>query len=122
MSPAESFAKLLHGHFQSAQSIAHVGAYHFAVLLKADQEFDETRAVNSFCTEVKKTLCPDGGKGLLSPFVGQVRSDPDKYESFVDMLADADGMFFRRKKPPLPEDMNSSAVVKALVNWRKTIF
>ena len=122
MSPAESFAKLLHGHFPSAQSIAHVGAYHFAVLLKVDPDFDETRAVNRLCTEVKKTLCPDGGKGLLPPFVGQVRSDPNKHETFMDMLNDADGMFFRREKRPLPEDISNSAVVRALVNWRKTIF
>ena len=121
-SRAESFAKLLQGHFPRAQSIAHIGAYHFAVLLRSDQDFDEIRAVNRLCTEVKRTLYPDGGKGLLSPFVGRIRSNPDKYESFMDMLHDADGMFFRREKPLSPEDINDSAVVKALMNWRKTIF
>ena len=121
-SPAESFAKLLNAHFPSAQSIAHVGAYHFAVLLKVDPDFDEMRAVNGFCTEVKKTLCPDGGNGLLTPFVGQVCSDSNKHETFMDMLTDADGMFFRREKRPLQDDINSSAVVRALMNWRKTIF
>ncbi|MBT8103177.1 MAG: GAF domain-containing protein [Gammaproteobacteria bacterium] len=122
MSPAESFAKLLHRHFPDAQSTAHVGAYHFAVLIKADRDFDEAQAVNRFCAEVKKTLSPDGGKGLLSAFVGRVQSDPDIHESFVDMLSQADGMFFRREKQPIVDDTSTSALVKALVSWRKTIF
>ena len=95
---------------------------HFAVLLRSDQDFDEIRTVNRLCTEAKKTLYPDGGKGLLSPFVGRICSDPDKYESFMDILHEADGMFFRREMPLSPEDVNNSAVVKALMNWRKTIF
>jgi len=122
VSPAETFAELLRRYFPNAQSTAHVGAYHFAVLIKADKDFDDTPVVNSFCAEVAKTLCPDGGKGLLSAFVGRVQSNPGIHESFVDMLSQADGMFFRREKKPLLKDASSSAFVNAMVNWRKTIF
>ena len=121
-SPAESFAKLLLRHFPSAQSAAHVGAYHFAVLIKADRDFDDAPVVERFCAEVKKTFCPDGGEELLSAFVGRVQSNPGIHESFVDMLSQADGMFFRREKKPLLQDASSSALVDALMSWRKTIF
>lgn len=122
VSPAESFAKLLRSHFANAQSTAHVGAYHFAVLMKADQDFDDASVVDRFCAEVKKTICPDGGEGLPSAFVGRVQRDSGIHESFVDMLSQADGMFFRREKKPVLKDESDSALVNALLNWRKTIY
>jgi hypothetical protein len=40
-SPGEVFAHLLHDHFPTARSIAHIGDYHFCVSLGPDKVFDD---------------------------------------------------------------------------------
>lgn len=120
--PGTVFAELLRKHFPSAQSIAHLGGYHFCVLIKKDGTFDEALAINRLCADAKGSLHYDGGDGSLSIFVGCVRYDAKKYLSIDDMLREADGMFSRHEKQPLPDVKAHSKLVDALVSWRKTIF
>lgn len=120
--PAPVFADLLRKHFPTAQSIAHLGGYHFCVLLKDDEAFDEALAINRLCADAKGSLHYDGSDGSLSIFVGCVRYDAKKYLSIDDMLREADGMFSRHEKQPLPDVKGRSGIVDSLVRWRKTIF
>lgn len=120
--PGTVFAELLRKHFPSAQSIAHLGGYHFCVLQRKDEVFDEALAINRLCADAKGSLHYDGGDGSLSIFVGCVRYDANKYVSIDDMLREADGMFSRHEKQPLPDVRAHSKLVDALVSWRKTIF
>lgn len=120
--PGTVFAELLRKHFSTAQSIAHLGGYHFCVLLKDDETFDEALAINRLCTDAKSSLHYDGSDGSLSIFVGCVRYDAKKYLSIDDMLREADGMFSRHEKQPLPKVKGRTGLVDALVSWRKTIF
>ena len=120
--PGTAFAELLREHFPTAQSIAHLGGYHFCVLLKKDETFDEALAINRLCAGAKDSLHYDGSDGSLSIFVGCVRYDAKKYVSIDDMLQEADGMFSRHEKQPLPEIKSHSGLVDTLVSWRKTIF
>jgi len=120
--PGTVFAELLREHFPVAQSIAHLGGYHFCVLLKEDETFDDTLAINCLCADAKGTLHYDGNDGSLSIFVGCVQYDEKKYESIDDMLREADGMFSRHEKQPLAKARGRHRFVDALVSWRKTIF
>ena len=122
MSPGEIFAQILHEHFPTARSIAHIGDYHFCVLLKADKNFDEVRAINHLCSKAKELLCFADGHDFLTPFVGRILYNSNKYASVDDMLRDADGMFLKHERPPLPDKADMRKLLKALVGWRKTIF
>jgi hypothetical protein len=120
--PAPIFADLLRKHFPTAKSIAHLGSYHFCVLLKEDQAFDEALAINRLCAEANSVLHRDGSDSSLSTFVGRVQYDAQKYVSLDDMLRQADGMFFRHEKQPLPKVEDRHGLIGALVRWRKTIY
>ena len=120
--PGTIFAELLREHFPVAQSIAHLGGYHFCVLLEEDEVFDGTLAINRLCADAKGSLHYDGSDGSLSIFVGRVQYDAKKYESIDDMLREADGMFSRHEKQPLAKVRDRHRFVDALVSWRKTIY
>lgn len=120
--PAPIFADLLRKHFPVAQSIAHLGGYHFCVLHKENEDFDEALAINSLCAGARDLLHYDGSDGSLLIFVGCVRYDAKKYVSIDDMLREADGMFSRHEKQPLPEVKDRPGIVDTLASWRKTIF
>ncbi|MBT8089997.1 MAG: GAF domain-containing protein [Gammaproteobacteria bacterium] len=120
--PGTIFAELLREHFPVAQSIAHLGGYHFCVLLKEDEAFDDTLAINRLCADAKGSLHYDGSDGALSIFVGCVEYDANKYGSIDDMLREADGMFSRHEKQPLAKAKDRHRLADALVSWRKTIF
>jgi len=120
--PGTIFAELLREHFPVAQSIAHLGGYHFCVLLEEDEDFDGTLAINRLCADAKGSLHCDGRDGSLSIFVGCVQYDATKYHSIDEMLREADGMFSRHEKQPLPDVKRRSAILDTLVSWRKTIF
>jgi len=120
--PGTLFAALLREHFPVAQSIAHLGGYHFCVLLEEDVAFDGTLAINRLCADAKGSLHYDGSDGSLSIFVGCVQYDAKKYNSIDDMLREADGMFSRHEKHPLAKDKDRHPLADALISWRKTIF
>lgn len=120
--PGNVFADLLRGRFPGAECIAHIGGYRFCVLLKEDQSVDEVKAANRLCAAAKKALRDFGRPGYSSPLVGRVRSDTERHASFDDMLRDADGLFFSHENPPSPDFAESNRFVRAVLNWRKTIF
>lgn len=122
LSPGEIFAKLLHSHFPAAQSIAHIGGYRFGVLLKDDVGFDDSKATNRLCAVAKKLLRVKDGSDSLSPYVGRIQFNPDKYDSIDDMLNEADGMYVRHEREPLPHPAESNRFLTAVTNWRKTIY
>ena len=121
-SPGEIFAHLLHDHFPTAQSIAHIGHYHFCVALEPDEAFDEVRAIHRVCSDAKKLLCFAAGREFLTPFVGRLHYNTDRYASIDDMLVDADRMFLEHEPPPRPEASNVNRFLKRLIGGRKTIF
>lgn len=118
----EIFARLLQSHFPIARSIAHIGNDRFCVLLKADKNFDDARAINRLCADAKDAFCHDDGHGSVSAFVGRIQYEPENYASIDEVLREADGMFFRHEKQPLPDETDIKRFVKALVGRRKTIF
>lgn len=120
--PGTIFAELLREHFPVAQSIAHLGDYHFCALLEEDGAFDVTLAINRLCADAKDSLHYDGSDGSLSIFVGRVQSDTKKVDSIDDMLREADEMFARHDKQPLAKGRDRHGFADTLISWRKTIF
>ena len=120
--PGTIFAELLREHFPVAKSIAHLGGYHFCVLLEEDEAFDGTLAINRLCADAKGSLHYDGSDGSLSIFVGCVQYDAMKYGSIDEMLREADGMFSRHEKQPSAKGKGRHGFADKLISWRKTIF
>ncbi len=120
--PGAIFAKLLHCHFPMAKSIAHMGGYHFCVMLTQDRSFDEKLAVSRLCQDTRKSLCGDLDLDALPVYVGRVQYDPEKHISADDMLAAADAMFYGRGKKPAADLPAPIPPADTLVKWRKTIF
>ncbi|MGI9233957.1 MAG: GAF domain-containing protein [Woeseiaceae bacterium] len=120
--PASVFAELLRSYFRSAESIAHIGGRRFCVLLKENPYFDEAKATNLVCVATKKAMRGYDQHGFLSALVGRVQFDSKRHASFDEMLSDADGMFFNHQDRPSPDYADSGRFVKAVMNWRKTIF
>jgi hypothetical protein len=121
-SPGEVFAQLLHDHFPTARSIAHIGDYHFCVSLGPDKVFDEVKAISRLCSDAKNLLCFAEGHQFLTPFVGRMQNDPDRYASGNDILVDAERMFLRHEREPIPHETDFKKFLKELIGWRKTIF
>lgn len=121
-SPASVFAELLRTYFRSAESIAHIGSRRFCVLLKENPYFDEAKATNLVCVATKKAFRDYEQRGLLSSLVGRIQFDAQRHASFDDMLSEADSMFFNNHERPSPDYTDSGRFVKAVMNWRKTIF
>lgn len=121
-SPGDVFAQLLHDHFPTARSIAHIGDYHFCVSLEPDTAFDEIKAISRLCSAAKNLLCFAEGHQFLTPFVGRIQNDPDQYASGNDMFIDAERMFLRHERQPIPHETDIKQFLKELVGWRKTIF
>lgn len=122
LSPGQIFSQLLHDYFPTARSIAHIGDYHFCVLLRPDETYDEVRAINRLCSDAKKLLCFADGHEFLTPFVGHLRYNPDRHASVDDMLLDAERMFLRHERVPIPDGPDINQFLKNLVSPRKTIF
>jgi len=122
MSPGEIFSELLHDHFPTARSIAHIGDYHFCVLLKPNKGFDEVRAISRLCSDAKDLLCFAEGHESLTPFVGHIHYNSHRYASIDDMVRDADRMFLNHERQLLPRETDIKGFVKEMVGWRKTIF
>lgn len=121
-SPGEIFADLLHDNFPAAQSIAHIGEYHFCVALEPDEAFDEVRAINRVCSDAKKMLRFADGHEFLTPFVGRLHYNADRYASVSDMFVDADRMFVEHERLLLPDESEFERFLKKLLARRKTIF
>ena len=122
LSPGEIFSQLLHDYFPAARSIAHIGDYHFCVLLRLDETYDEVRAINRLCSDAKKLLCFADGHEFLTPFVGHLQYNPDRNASVDDMLLDAECMFLRHERVPIPDGPDIKQFLKDLVSPLKTIF
>jgi len=122
LSPGEIFLQLLHDYFPTARSIAHIGNYHFCVLLGRDETYDEVRAINRLCSDAKKLLCFADGHEFLTPFVGRLQHNPDREASVDDMLLDAERMFLSHERVTIPDGPDISQFLKKLVTPRKTIF
>ena len=122
LSPGEIFSHLLHDYFPTARSIARIGDYHFCVLLRLDETYDEVRAINRLCSDTQKLLCFADGHEFLTPFVGHLQYDPDGDASADDMLLDAERMFLRHERVPIPDGPDIKQFLKNLVSPRKTIF
>lgn len=120
--PGTIFAKLLQCHFPMAKSIAHMGGYHFCVMLTEDRSFDERLAINRLCEDARGSLCDDGDTDALSVYVGCIHYDPEKHMSIDDLLGEADAMFYGRGKEPAMEPPTQGPLADTLVKWRKTIF
>jgi hypothetical protein len=121
-SPGEIFAQLLHDHFPTARSIAHIGDYHFCVSLGPDDGFDDVKAINHLCSAAKKLLCFAEGHRFLTPFVGRMQNDVEQYASVDDMLVVAERMFLGHERRPVPHETDIKQLLKKLVGWRETIF
>lgn len=122
ISPGELFSGLLHDHFPTAKSIAHIGDYHFCVLLRPSKEFDEVLAINRVCSAAKALLCFVDGHESLSPFVGHIHYNSHRYESVDDMVRDANRMFLMHERQASVGKIDVKKFVKEMVGWRKTIF
>ena len=122
LSPGEIFSRLLHDYFPTARSIVHIGDYHFCVLLRPDETYDQVRAINRLCSDAKKLLCFANGHEFLTPFVGHLQYDADRDASVDDMLLDAECMFLRHERMPIPDGPDINQFLKDLVSPRKTIF
>ncbi len=120
--PTNVFADLLRDYFRSAESIAHIGGGCFCVLLKKNRYFDEAKATNLVCLAAKKAMRDYENSGAATSLVGRIQFDSNRHESFGDMLREADGMFFKYENRPAPDYEDSNRFVKAVINWRKTIF
>ena len=121
-SPGDVFAQLLHDHFPTARSIAHIGDYHFCVSLGREEGFDELKAISCLCSDAKNLLCFAEGHHFLTPYVGRMQYDPDRYASVDDMLVDAERMFLNHEREPVPRESDIKQFLKEMVGWRKTIF
>jgi GGDEF domain-containing protein len=120
---AESvFAQLLRSYFRSAESIAHIGGRRFCVLLRENPYFDEAKATNQVCVAAKKSMRAYKQRDIPSPLVGRVKFNSERHSSFGKMLREADGLFFNHENRPTPDYEDSGRFVKAVMNWRKTIF
>jgi hypothetical protein len=122
ISPGDIFAQLLHDYFPTARSIAHIGDYHYCVLLRPDETHDEVRAINRLCSDAKKLLCFADGHEFLTPFVGHLQCNRERGASVDDMLRDAERMFLRHERVPIPDRPDINQFLKNLVRPRKTIF
>ena len=120
--PGEVFADLLRSHFPVARSIASLGREDFCVLLDDNRKFDVAAASERLCAEAREALYPDSRFDAFTPLSGRVRYDPTKYDSIVDMLHEADEIFFRRETHPTLESSTQVNTPETLDRWRKTIF
>ena len=116
------FADLLRGYFSSAESIAYIGGYRYCVLLRENPYFDAAKATNLVCVAAKKELREYWGSGSPWALAGRVRYASQRHASFDDILREADGVFFSYEKRPSVDLAESNRFVKAVLNWRKTIF
>jgi hypothetical protein len=105
-----------------AKSIAHMGGYHFCVMLTQDKSFDEKLAVSRLCEDTHKSLCAEVETDTLPVCVGRVRYNPDRHISIDDMLGEADALFYGRGKEPANDLIADSPALASLLKWRKTIF
>lgn len=119
--PENVFADLLRTYFVSAESVAHIGSQRFCVLLKTNPYFDEEKATNLACVAARKAL-RNYGAGTSWALAGRVVLDTERHASFDDMLREADGIFFSHENRRKPNFEDSNRFVKAVMNWRKTIF
>jgi hypothetical protein len=91
-------------------------------LLRENPYFDEAKATNLVCIAAKKELREYWGSGSPWALAGRVRYDSRRHASFDDILREADGIFFSYEKRPRVDLAESNRFVKAVLNWRKTIF
>ncbi len=120
--PGETFAKLLHSHFPGAQSIASLGREDFCVLLKDDKNFDAAMAIDRLCAEARALIYPDAKYDQFTALAGRIQYDPEKHDCIVDMLHEADELFFKRETQPSLEFAEKDRTPETLDRWRKTIF
>lgn len=120
--PGEIFAKLLSRHFPKARSLASLGREDFCVLLEDDKAFDVAKATDLVCKEARDLMYPDARYEKFTPLVGCIEYAPEKYASFVDMLHEADELFFDREIHPSLETGEKDRTPETLDRWRKTIF
>lgn len=118
--PGATFAKLLQRHFPMASSIAHMGGYHFSVMLMEDNRVDQRPAITQLCEDAGKSLCGDSDG--LPVFVGCLQYDPEKHIFFDDLLREADAMFYGNGKESVVDGPMQTPIANAVVKWRKTIF
>lgn len=116
------FAELLRTYFSAAESIAYLGGHRFCVLLRENPYFDEAKATNLVCVAAKKELRDYWRSGSPWALAGRVRYDSQRHASFDDLLREADGIFFSYEQRPSIDLSDSNRFVKAVLNWRKTIF
>ncbi|MBT8079248.1 MAG: GAF domain-containing protein [Gammaproteobacteria bacterium] len=122
VSPGTIFMELLHDYFPTATSIAHVGDYHFCVLLKPNSSFDEVRAISHLCSDARKLLCFADGHESLTPFVGRISCSSGKYASVADMVFDAEQMILRHEIPSPATRTGVKQFLKNLVARPGTAF
>lgn len=120
--PENIFADLLRAYFRAAESIAYLGGHRFCVLLKENPYFDEAKATNLACVAAKKELREYWRSGSPWALAGRVQYDSNRHRSFDDMMLEAEGIFFSYEKRPQVDLSDSNRFVKAVLNWRKTIF
>jgi len=122
IAPGEVFARLLSRHFPAALSIASLGREDFCVLLDDDKTFDEAKAIELLSTEARELIYPDPRYDTFNPFAGRIQYDSAKHDSFVDMLHEADEVFFEREVHPSFNFGAGDKSHETLDRWRKTIF
>ena len=121
-SAGEQFAELLRRYFPRAESIASLGREDFCVLLKENRSFDEDDAIDSVGKEARGLIYPDDCFDEFEAFVGRIDYDPDRHVEFIDMLHEADELFFLRDTKPPKGIADKVRSRETLARWRKTIF
>ncbi len=118
----KAFANLLRRHFPQAESVAALGREDFCVLVRNDDDADQAWAIDAVCTAAREQIFPGPQFADFNALVGRIDYDPEKYASFIDMLYQADELFFIRDTHPSPEIAKKAMTREALARWRKTIF
>ena len=120
--PGKIFAQLLRHHFPEALSIASLGREDFCVLLDYDSSFDEALAIDRLRSETRELIHSRDCYKSFSALAGRIPYDPDKHDSIVDMLHEADELFFQRDAHLQSEIAEKQKSGESLQRWRKTIF
>lgn len=122
MLPGEMFASILRKHFPKAHSIASLGREDFCVLVRDDDNHDVVPAIERVCAEAREAIYPDPKFDAFTPVAGRIKYDNSKYDCIVDMLHEADEIFFRRESNPTLDFAVMDKNRETLDRWRKTIF
>lgn len=117
--PLEMFAGLLNRHFPQALSIASLGREDFCILLEEGSASCES-IIDQLCAKARELIYPEPEYEDFSAMAGSISYDPNKHTCILDMLHDADEIFFQREKQSSPASARTDRMSNTLDRWRQT--